>query len=50
MRAFQHIVKSLTVTNVPYEVFSSFSAAFEDVRKVSGEASIRLAMMLNTLL
>ncbi|EPQ51070.1 hypothetical protein GLOTRDRAFT_81686 [Gloeophyllum trabeum ATCC 11539] len=33
-RAFQHIVKSLTVHNVPYEVFSSFSATFEDVRKV----------------
>lgn len=33
-RAFQHIVKSLTVANVPYEVFSSFSAAFEEVRKV----------------
>ena len=29
----QHIVKSLTVTNVAYEVFSSFSATFEDVRK-----------------
>lgn len=36
-RAFQHIVKSLTVTNVPYEVFSSFSAAFEDIRKVQVE-------------
>ncbi|KAH9925561.1 uncharacterized protein B0H18DRAFT_1008984 [Fomitopsis serialis] len=33
-RAFQHIVKSLTVGNVAYEVFSTFSAAFEDVRKV----------------
>ncbi|KDQ62554.1 hypothetical protein JAAARDRAFT_30458 [Jaapia argillacea MUCL 33604] len=33
-RAFQHIVKSLTVDNVPYEVFSTFSATFEDVRKV----------------
>ncbi|KAF8584490.1 hypothetical protein K439DRAFT_1346016, partial [Ramaria rubella] len=36
-RAFQHIVKSLTVTNVAYEVFSSFSATFEDVRKVQVE-------------
>ncbi|EPS98449.1 hypothetical protein FOMPIDRAFT_1031468 [Fomitopsis schrenkii] len=33
-RAFQHIVRSLTVANVAYEVFSTFSAAFEDVRKV----------------
>lgn len=33
-RAFQHIIKSLTVHNVAYEVFSTFSAAFEDVRKV----------------
>jgi hypothetical protein len=33
-RAFQHIIKSLTVDNVAYEVFSDFSAAFEDVRKV----------------
>ncbi|KIJ45648.1 hypothetical protein M422DRAFT_59802 [Sphaerobolus stellatus SS14] len=36
-RAFQHIVKSLTVNNVAYEVFSSFSATFEDVRKVQVE-------------
>ncbi len=33
-RAFHHIVKSLTVDNIAYEVFSDFSAAFEDVRKV----------------
>ena len=33
-RAFQHIVKSLTVENVAHEAFSAFSAAFEDVRKV----------------
>ncbi|CCM02467.1 uncharacterized protein FIBRA_04566 [Fibroporia radiculosa] len=31
--AFKHIVKSLTVDNVAYEVFSNFSAAFEDIRK-----------------
>ncbi|KAF8482399.1 hypothetical protein DFH94DRAFT_726614 [Russula ochroleuca] len=30
----QHITKSLTVENVPYEVFSTFSATFEVVRKV----------------
>jgi hypothetical protein len=30
----QHIIKSLTVTNVPHEVFSSFSATFEEIRKV----------------
>ncbi|TFY82612.1 hypothetical protein EWM64_g1404 [Hericium alpestre] len=29
-----HITKSLTVENVPYEVFSTFSATFETVRKV----------------
>ncbi|KAI0338892.1 hypothetical protein BDW22DRAFT_1336950 [Trametopsis cervina] len=33
-RSFQQIIKSLTVDNVAYEVFSDFSAAFEDVRKV----------------
>lgn len=33
-RAFQHINKSLTAENIAYEVFSDFSAAFEDVRKV----------------
>jgi len=33
-RAFDHITKSLTVENVPYEVFSTFSATFEVVRKV----------------
>ncbi|KAL5519976.1 hypothetical protein ACEPAG_1636 [Sanghuangporus baumii] len=33
-RAFQHIVKSLTIHNVPYEMFSSFSSTFEDVRKM----------------
>ncbi|KAJ3535861.1 hypothetical protein NM688_g6921 [Phlebia brevispora] len=33
-RAFQHIIKSLTVENVAYETFSHFSAAFDDVRKV----------------
>ena len=38
-RAFQHIEKSLTIENVTYEAFSAFTAAFEDVRKVS----IRLA-------
>ncbi|GJJ09526.1 hypothetical protein Clacol_003749 [Clathrus columnatus] len=32
-----YIVKSLTAFNVPYEVFSSFSAMFEDVRKVQVE-------------
>ncbi|KIK94340.1 hypothetical protein PAXRUDRAFT_828092 [Paxillus rubicundulus Ve08.2h10] len=33
-RAYQHILKSLTVENIPYEVFSPFSATFADVRKV----------------
>ncbi|KIM89085.1 hypothetical protein PILCRDRAFT_812980 [Piloderma croceum F 1598] len=33
-RAFQHIEKSLTVQNIAYEVFSPFSAAFADVRKI----------------
>ncbi|TFY58336.1 hypothetical protein EVJ58_g6485 [Rhodofomes roseus] len=40
-RAFQHIVKSLTVGNVAYEVFSTFSAAFEDVRKVTKLFTVR---------
>ncbi|OCH91934.1 hypothetical protein OBBRIDRAFT_870806 [Obba rivulosa] len=33
-RAFRHIVRSLSVENVVYEVFSPFAAAFADVRKV----------------
>ncbi|KAH6912805.1 hypothetical protein BKA70DRAFT_1397844 [Coprinopsis sp. MPI-PUGE-AT-0042] len=33
-RASQHIMKSLTVDNIAYEVFSPFSAIFEDIRKV----------------
>jgi hypothetical protein len=32
---WQFIVRSLTVDNVPYEIFSTFSAAFEEVRKVN---------------
>ena len=32
-RAFQHIIKSLSVDNVTHELFSAFSVAFEDVRK-----------------
>lgn len=34
MRAFQHILGQLTAANIPAEVFSRFSATFEDVRKV----------------
>ncbi|KAI6030871.1 hypothetical protein F5J12DRAFT_803519 [Pisolithus orientalis] len=33
-RASQHIQKSLSVENIPYEVFSPFSATFPDIRKV----------------
>ncbi|VDB84639.1 unnamed protein product [Peniophora sp. CBMAI 1063] len=33
-RAFEHIKNGLTVENVPYEVFSTFSATYEAVRKV----------------
>ncbi|KAG5726868.1 hypothetical protein E4T56_gene1122 [Termitomyces sp. T112] len=33
-RASQHIVKSLTVENIAYEIFTPFAAAFEDIRKV----------------
>ncbi|KAH7885226.1 hypothetical protein F5I97DRAFT_1810553 [Phlebopus sp. FC_14] len=33
-RAYQHIQKSLTVENIPYEMFSPFAATFPDVRKV----------------
>jgi hypothetical protein len=32
--ASQHIVKSLTTANIAYEVFSTFSATYEEVRKV----------------
>ena len=30
----QHIQKSLSVENIPHEVFSPFSATFPDIRKV----------------
>ncbi|KAL0960934.1 hypothetical protein HGRIS_005939 [Hohenbuehelia grisea] len=33
-RASQHILKSLTVENIAYEVFCPFAAAFDDIRKV----------------
>ncbi|KAG9315722.1 hypothetical protein JVU11DRAFT_3369 [Chiua virens] len=33
-KAFQHIQQSLTVENIPLEVFSPFSATFAEVRKV----------------
>ncbi|KII83022.1 hypothetical protein PLICRDRAFT_47435 [Plicaturopsis crispa FD-325 SS-3] len=33
-RASGHIIKSLTAENISYEVFSPFSAAFEDIRKI----------------
>ncbi|KAG8906851.1 hypothetical protein FRB99_005911, partial [Tulasnella sp. 403] len=36
-RAFQHIVRSLNVSNIPYETFSSFSAAYDEIRKVEVE-------------
>jgi len=33
-RALQHIIKSLTVENIAYEIFSAFTTTYEDVRKV----------------
>ncbi|MBW0486767.1 hypothetical protein O181_026482 [Austropuccinia psidii MF-1] len=33
-RAYHHITKSLTVQNIPMEVFSTFTSAFEEIRKV----------------
>ena len=45
-RAFQHIVKSLTVDNVTYEVFSAFSVAFEDVRKVCADGRFAMSISL----
>ncbi|GLB38245.1 putative RNA recognition motif containing protein [Lyophyllum shimeji] len=33
-RAKQHILKSLTVDNIAYEVFSPFAAAFDEIRQV----------------
>ncbi|KAF8158296.1 hypothetical protein B0H34DRAFT_708202 [Crassisporium funariophilum] len=36
-RAAQHILKSLTVENIAYEVFSPFAATFEAIRKVEIE-------------
>lgn len=36
-RAFQHITRSLTAANIPYETFSSFSASYDEIRKVEIE-------------
>ncbi|KAG6918337.1 hypothetical protein DXG01_015196 [Tephrocybe rancida] len=33
-RASQHIVKSLTVDNIAYEIFTPFAATFDEIRKV----------------
>ncbi|KAK4049653.1 hypothetical protein OIV83_003928 [Microbotryomycetes sp. JL201] len=33
-RAFEHIVKNLTVQNIPLEVFGSFASQFEEVKRV----------------
>lgn len=33
-RAFEHMVQSLTIETIPYEVFSAFSDQFPEVRKV----------------
>ncbi|PFH53913.1 hypothetical protein AMATHDRAFT_136448 [Amanita thiersii Skay4041] len=33
-RAAQHIYNSLSVNNIPYEVFSAFSATYDEIRKV----------------
>jgi len=54
-RAFQHIERSLTIQNIAYEVFSPFSAAFADVRKVEVEfflqhwADIRASDAMSTV-
>jgi len=54
-RAFKHIIDSLTVQNVPYEMFSNFSAAFEEIRKVQIKyfldhwADIRTADAMTTI-
>lgn len=40
-RAFAHITKSLSIQSVPFELFSSFSAAFEDVRKVQMDFALQ---------
>ena len=36
-RAFEHIVRSLTVETIPYEAFSAFSSQFGEVRKIEVE-------------
>ncbi|KAK4056182.1 hypothetical protein OIO90_002913 [Microbotryomycetes sp. JL221] len=33
-RAFEHIVKNLTVQNIPLEVFGTFASQFEEVKRV----------------
>ena len=40
-RAFTHITKSLSIQSVPFELFSSFSAAFEDIRKVQMDFALQ---------
>lgn len=33
-RAYEHITRSLTVQNIPMEVFSAFTTAYEEIKKV----------------
>ncbi|KAG8793347.1 hypothetical protein FRC12_003002 [Ceratobasidium sp. 428] len=40
-RAFAHITKHLSIQNVPFELFSGFSAAFGDVRKVQMDFALQ---------
>ncbi|KAG8697189.1 hypothetical protein FRC08_006682, partial [Ceratobasidium sp. 394] len=40
-RAFTHITKSLSIQNVPFELFSGFSAAFGDIRKVQMDFALQ---------
>ncbi|KAG8685884.1 hypothetical protein FRC11_009894 [Ceratobasidium sp. 423] len=40
-RAFAHITKSLSIQSVPFELFSGFSAAFAEVRKVQMDFALQ---------
>ncbi|GAB1521561.1 hypothetical protein RhiTH_004658 [Rhizoctonia solani] len=40
-RAFTHITKSLSIQSVPFELFSGFSAAFSEIRKVQMDFALQ---------
>jgi hypothetical protein len=49
-RAFEHIVQSLSIESIPYEVFSAFSEQFPEVRKVQIDMMLHYWVSLSKFL